>query len=62
MPNVIFEEKSFNVCTLSNSRKGKAENTFYQCEYINNEKLLVSYYDMWEFPWIALKSLKIYSE
>ena len=50
MPNVIFEEKSFNVCTLSNSRKGKAENTFYQCEYINNEKLLVSYYDMWEFP------------
>ena len=31
--NVIFEGTSFNVYILSNSEKGKAENTCYQCEY-----------------------------
>ena len=33
MANVIVVETSFIVCTLSSSRKEKAENTFYQYEY-----------------------------
>ena len=40
MPNVIFEETiSFIVWTLSNSGKGKAKNTFYQCEYKKRESI-----------------------
>ena len=40
MPNVIFEETiSFIVCTLSNSGKGKAKNTFYQCKYKKRENI-----------------------
>ena len=33
MGNVIFGKTGFIVCAISNSGKGKAENTFYQCEY-----------------------------
>ena len=40
MPNLIFEETiSFIVWTLSNSGKGKAKNTFYQCEYKKRESI-----------------------
>ena len=31
--NVVFERTSFIACTILNSGKGKAGNTFYQCEY-----------------------------
>ena len=31
--NLIFEETIGLPCALSNSRKGKAGNTFHQCEY-----------------------------
>ena len=42
MANVIFEEAiNFIVFTLSNSGKGQAKNTFYQCEYEKRESISV---------------------
>ena len=37
--NVIFGETSLIFGTLSNSGKGKAGNTFYQCKYEQRESI-----------------------